>query len=699
MKRFYLSLMTAVLALSASAQVYNEIPLAWKWLDTREVAFTYNGRFDGENDFAMDARTGARRSVKAPAKYAEFPIRPEGAVNLTYSPDSTMLAFTRDNDLYVAEIASGRETRLTFDGTELILNGYSSWVYYEEILGRPTRYCAFWWSPDSRKIGFYRFDNTEVPMFPIYSAKGQDGSLNQTRYPKCGEPNPKVRIGIVDVPQAVTAAPEIVWADFDEQEDQYFGTPFWGADSREFFISREPRTQNTLDLYSVSAADGSRKHIYHEEYATWLDWIEGMIFTEKGLYMVRSFETGWQQIYFLSYDGKELRRLTDGPNWRIQLHYVDEKKGDVYFTARRDATVRTTVYKADRKGVITALTDPAYDAAAVRFSPDGRRFVASLSNAVTPNRIGLYDVTKPGKALAVAELAGPDFDPAAYALPQMITLTTHDGLVLLASVVYPKNFDPARKYPVHMDIYGGPDTPQVQDVWRTPNASNQWWSDHGIIEITADCRAAGHNGRQGLDMIYRQLDQVETEDFVEWAKWLQSLPYVDADKIGVEGFSFGGTMTALLVMDHSEQFHYGIAGGGVYDWSLYDTHYTERFMDTPQNNPEGYARTRVISHAANYPVEHTTASDQEDPAASAAAVEPVMLKLTHGTGDDNVHFQNTLQLIDELQKEGKKFELMIYPDGMHGYRGYQGTHFQQANREFWLKYLKRQEGPVPRTFE
>lgn len=190
-------------------------------------------------------------------------------------------------------------------------------------------------------------------------------------------------------------------------------------------------------------------------------------------------------------------------------------------------------------------------------------------------------------------------------------------------------------------------------------------------------------------MIYRQLDQVETEDFVEWAEWLQSLPYVDADKIGVEGFSFGGTMTALLVMDHPEHFHYGIAGGGVYDWSLYDTHYTERFMDTPQNNPEGYARTRVISHAVNYPVTYSTAAEQEDPDAAAAAVEPVMLKLTHGTGDDNVHFQSTLQLVEELLEQGKKFELMIYPDGMHGYRGRQAAHFQQANREFWLKYLKR----------
>ena len=676
MKKIVLSFVLAALAFSASAQVYNDIPMSWKWLSSNEAIFTYDGRFTGDRDFALDAKTHKQRHATAPAKYSTFPIRPEGAVNLTWSPDSTMLAFTRSNDLYVVSIETGRETRLTYDGTDLILNGYASWVYYEEILGRGSQYKAFWWSPDSKKIGFYRFDNTNVPMFPIYSPKGQDGSLNQTRYPKCGEPNPEVRIGMI----TLSDPSRIVWADFNEKDDQYFGIPFWGADSQAFFISREPRTQNTLDLYSVSPVDGSKKHIYHETYKTWLDWIEGMIFAEKGLYTVRSFETGWQQIYFLPYDGSGARRLTDGPNWRVQLLRVDEKKGDVYFLARRDATVRGTVYKVDKKGVITALTDPAYDATSVQFSPDGKYFIASLGNSVTPTQVWMYETAKPAKAYQVANSAGPDFKASDYALPQMITLTTHDGLVLPGSIVYPKDFDPSKKYPVHMDIYGGPDTPQVRDSWRRPSATSQWWSDNGIIQITTDCRAAGHNGRAGLDQIYRQLDQVEVEDFVEWAKWLQSLPYVQAEKIGVEGFSFGGTMTALLVMDHSDQFHYGIAGGGVYDWSLYDTHYTERFMDTPQNNPEGYARTRAISHASNYPATYASSAP--------AAIEPVMLKITHGTGDDNVHYQNTLQLIDELQRFGKKFEVMFYPDGMHGYRGYQGTHFNTANQDFWLKYLK-----------
>ena len=678
MKRIVLIISMLFMAAGAAQA---QFPFFYKWVENNKVAFSCDGSFKDAAGFVMETGKFTRTDgVNYPAKYTTFPVNPDDAVNLTYSPDSTMLAFTRDNNLWVVDIASKEEKQLTFDGSELILNGYASWVYYEEILGRPSRYRAFWWSPDSKKLGYYRFDNSNVPMFPIYSPFGQDGKISRTRYPKAGEENPKVKIGIIDV---TAAQPETVWADFDQNEDQYFGTPFWGADSKEFFISREPRIQNTLDLYSVSAADGSKNHIYHEEYKTWLDWIEGMIFTEKGLYMVRSFETGWQQIYFLSYDGKTLRRLTDGPNWRVELLKVDEKKGDVYFSARRESTVRTGVYKVDKKGVITALTDPAFDAQGIVMSPDGKAFVAILSNFNTPYQVWLYNVAK-GKSVKVGDFADTFKDGTDdLAKPELISITTHDGLTLPGFIVYPKNFDPSKKYPVHVDIYGGPDTPQVRDSWRSgANTALQWWYNNDIIEVTADCRAAGHNGREGLDFIYRQLDVVEVQDFCEWALYLKSLPYVNGDKIGVEGFSFGGTMTSLLVMNHSDLFHYGIAGGGVYDWCLYDTHYTERFMETPKTNPDGYAKTRVISQVKAYPANYATDAE------SAAKVAPVMLMLTHGTGDDNVHFQNTLQLINELQKQGKAFEFMIYPDAMHGYRGFQGAHDRSAHRAFWLKYLK-----------
>ena len=695
MKRIIVATLAALMAVGAVAQEFNPIPLGWKWLDADDVIFTYDGTYADTTAFSVNARTGKRtEDVMAPAKYSEFPIYPIGAVNLTYSPDQTKLAFTRDNDLYVVDIETEVETRLTFDGSDVILNGYASWVYYEEILGRPSRYKAFWWSPDSKKIGFYRFDNSQVPMFPIYSAFANPeaaasqsqsprvtdlalgGSLSETRYPKAGQTNPQVQIGIVDL-----GSNETTWADFNAADDQYFGIPFWGPDSQEFFIARMPRLQNTIDLYAVSVADGSKRHVYNEIYKTWLNWFEGVVFTDKGLYMAREFETGWQQIYFLSYDGQIFRRLTDGPNWDVSIARVDEAKGDVYFTAKRDAVAKQALYKVDKKGVITAMTDPAYNATNISFSPDGKYFVASLSNVTTPNHVAVFPTSGKNirKGNVIADMKGKDFEPSKYALGELVYMTTEDGFKLPGMIVYPKDFDPTKKYPVHVDIYGGPNTPLVRDRWVTPNASNQWYSENGIIQITVDPRAAGHNGRAGLDMIYRQLTVWEVKDFCAWASWLQSLPYVDGDKIGVEGFSFGGTMTCMLLMQAPDKFHYGIAGGGVYDWALYDSHYTERYMDTPQNNPEGYAVSKVMNYVSGYPTDYK----------SMQIVEPVMLKLTHGTGDDNVHHQNTLQLLDVMHQEGKKFDFMIYPDGMHGYHGYQGKHFRNANQEFWLKYLVR----------
>lgn len=589
-------------------------------------------------------------------------------LNPTPSPDGTKVAFTRDNDLWVRNVADSTETRLTFDGTDVILNGYASWVYYEEILGRPSNYRAFWWSPDSRRIGFYRFDNSAVAMFPIYSAVGKYGSLNQTRYPKAGDRNPEVRIGMVDLQDP---ARSIVWADFDPSEDQYFGIPFWGADSREFYIAREPRRQSELDLYAVSVADGSKRHVYHEEYPTWLDWIEEVIFTDKGLYMARSFETGWQQIYFLSYDGKTFRRLTEGENWDISLVKVDEKKGDIWFTAKRDSRLHPSFYRLDGNGRITALTDPEYYVSSVRLSEDGKSFTARVSNARMPwKTISANAYTgKDFKVIKAEEKTEDGPYPQVYALE-------NDGYTLYGLMALPRDFDSSRKYPVVVCLYGGPGTPYVRDRWNDRDAANRWFWENGIIQIVVDPRSSGENGRKGMDEAFGRMTVIELQDYIAWAQWLQSLPYVDGSRIGVHGFSFGGTTTSMLVLRYPEYFCCGVAGGGVYDWNLYDSHYTERFMDTPQANPEGYAVATVMNYVEKC----------EPRLGGAKGLDPV-LKLTHGTGDDNVHFQNSLQLIDALQKAGWQFELQIYPDGMHGYRGAQNVHDAAADTLFWSKHL------------
>lgn len=586
--------------------------------------------------------------------------------NVTPSPDGTMVAFTRNNDLWVRSVADSVETRLTFDGSELILNGYASWVYYEEIFGRSSQYKAFWWSPDSKRLGFYRFDNSQVPMFPIYSPFGQDGTLHQTRYPKAGEANPSVRIGIIEARRGA----QPVWADFDDSPEQYFGTPFWGADSRELYVSREPRRQSVLDLYAVSVADGSKRQVYHEEYPdAWVEWIEGMIFTDKGLYMARNFETGWEQIYFLGYDGT-LRRLSDGENWGIRLLKVDQKKGDVWFTAKRDSRLHTALYRLDKKGRITALSDPALNLSGVRISEDGKTFTGMASTAASPW------VTVSGRTDKYAMKTEPMPGPASAggAVPQLVQIR-NDGFDLYGLMSLPRDFDPAKKYPVQVQLYGGPGTPYVRDSWGDRDASDAWCYENGVIYIVVDPRSSGENGRRGMDQAFRRMTVIELQDYIAWAKWLQAQPYVDGSRIGVKGFSFGGTTTAMLVLRYPQYFRCGIAGGGVYDWHLYDTHYTERFMDTPQANPDGYAEASVMTW-----VPQVFAGDGPKPLPNA-------LCLTHGTGDDNVHFQNTLQLIDALQQAGYQFELRIYPDGMHGYRGKQHEHDAAAEAIFWQKWL------------
>lgn len=629
--------------------VFNSIPVDYYW--------------DGK-DYVFSTK---------PKPTDNFPFVPEGAVNLTFSPDSTMMAFTRGGNLFVADVSSGKERQITYDGTDVITNGYASWVYYEEILGRATKYKAFWWSPDSRKIGFYRFDNTDVPVFPIYISDGKHGSLIQYNYPKAGDTNPMVKIGMAEV---ADGGSEIVWADFDETLDQYFGIPFWSDDSDEFYIARMPRVQNQLELFAVNASDGSKRSVYKEEYPTWIDWMEEMMFVKDGLYMVRDFE-GWQQIYFLPYDGSGVKRITEGNNWSISLVAADQKKGDVYFLAKRASTVRRALYKVDRKGVITPLTDEAFDVTKVVVADDFKSFAATYSNGVTPPKVSVFKLGRKVTEKVIADMKGPDFDKYAIALPQLIYIETEDGFRLPGQIIYPVNFDPEKKYPVHIDIYGGPDTPMVKDTWKSVSDANQWWAYNDIIQITIDNRAGGHAGRKGLDMIYRNLMENELQDFICWAKYLRSLPYVNPDKLGVEGFSFGGSMTVMCLTKGSEYFSYGIAGGGVYDWMLYDSHYTERYMDTPERNPEGYANT-VFKYVDMYPTEYD--GSLEKPAK--------MLKITHGTADDNVHFQQTMQLIDEMQKANKRFEFMIYPEGMHGYRGYQGKHFSNANKLFWLTWLK-----------
>lgn len=660
--------------------IVNQLPMVMGWTDKNTVSLAQReGReFKFYN---YNVKTGAQTPAEN-TKREIAPVAPQmkafmssdiakKAKNPTLSPDSTKIAFTdQDNNLCVWDAATSAVKKLTQDGTNVNMNGYASWVYYEEILGRSSRYKAFWWSPDSKTVAYYKFDDSGISMFPIYDSRGKHGFITETRYPKAGDKNPEVKVAFVNVESGNT-----VWGDFDHTLDQYFGIPFWNADGSRFIIPWMPREQNNLVLYTVNPADGSKDKIYNENQTTWIDWMEDMQFVEDGFFMVRDFDM-WEQIYFQSFDGKRLEKITDGKNWGIRFVKVDMKGGAIYFTARRETSIRNDFYKVDLKSKkITRLSFGDYNFTSVSLSPDNKHYVAQYSNSTTPTKLAVVSVGKKITHKVIADSKGENFDQYKLAIPQMLSIVV-DGYTLPAQVIWPVDLDSTKKYPVLVSMYGGPNAGTVMDTWKGISEKNQWWANEGVIQIAIDHRASGHCGKEGLNFLHRNLLNIELVDYIEWIKELHKLPFVNRDKVGITGFSYGGSMTMLACTAGNDYFKYGIAGGGVYDWGLYDTHYTERYMDRPQDNPDGYANTRLMEKIHRYKGDSTN-----------------YVKITHGTSDDNVHMQNTMQLIGAMQDAGKQFDLMMYPGEFHGYRGRKSAHSTAGDYIFWYKHLLGKDAP------
>lgn len=585
--------------------------------------------------------------------------------NPTVSPDGKFVAFTRNNDLYVIDCATGQETRLTADGTDAVYNGRASWVYYEEIFGRPCQYRAFWWSPDSRRIAFYRFDDSRVPLFPLYKADGQHGSLEYERYPKAGDPNPEVRVGCV----AVNGGP-VTWADFDPKADQYFGTPFWTPSGDRLVVQWMNRGQDNLKLFAVDPATGRKNEIYDEKQLAWVDWFDDVKFLKDGREMLLlSDKDGWLHIYRYSIDGTLIKQLTSG-EWAVnKIEAVDEKSGALFFSARKENSTRLDLYRIQLDGTdLRRLTPGAFNNM-VSVSPNGSYFTTSCSNVSTPTRLVLYD----GKGKLLKEIGNsklPVLDEFNVAKTELFRITTPDGFALPVTWTLPVPFDPHKKYPVIISIYGGPGFAGVADHW--PGLSSQWLAQEGVIQITADHRGSGHFGKKGVAMMHRNLGKWEMNDYIEVVKWLRTKSFVDSTKICITGGSYGGYVTCMALTAGADYFTHGVADFSVTDWLLYDSHYTERYMDAPSENPEGYKNGSVMTYAGKY---------------------KGMLRIAHGTMDDNVHMQNSIQLVSALEDLGKHFEFMMYPNGRHGWGGPKAGHLMNETMRFYYQYLL--EKPFP----
>lgn len=595
--------------------------------------------------------------------------------NPTFSPDSNWIAYTKSNNLYSYDLTAKKEYQLTSDGTQTILNGYATWVYYEEIFGRSTHYRAFWWSPDNKTIAYMRFDENKIPMFPIYKADGTHGELEETRYPKAGDPNPDVKLGFVQA-----AGGNTTWTDFGEPSSHELGWPKWTPDGSGLFVQRENRGQDSLILFNVNPADGNKKQVYAETQSTWISLDDAdarLTFIHQGKdIVIQSDKEGWNHLYLYTADGQFKNKITTGNIKVLQVINLDDKKDILFFTARpADHSTETHLYSVKLNGKEQKqVTVTGFNNTVTSMSPGAKYFFTTYSNLQTPRTIALIDA-KGKQVREIASSKGVDFANYTPAKTELIRIKSADGKYDLPAIItWPANMQPGKKYPMLVSVYGGPDATQVMDTWNW-SPSRQWYAQEGLIQVSFDNRASGHFGKFAMGEIHRQLGILEIEDFRTMAKYFIDKGYADPSKICITGFSFGGYMTCMALTYASDVFTHGMAGGSVTDWHLYDSHYTERFMDMPQENPEGYKKTSVMEYVDKY---HG------------------MLQIVHGTMDDNVHMQNSIQLIGALEDKKKDFEFMLYPNGRHGWRNLpaRNSHFENLKTKFIYKYLLEKEVPA-----
>lgn len=587
--------------------------------------------------------------------------------NPGFSPDSNWVAYTKKGDLYTIDLQTKQEYRLTHDGSNVILNGYASWVYYEEILGRGSRYRSYWWSPDSKQIAFMRMDQSMIPMFPIYSEEGQHGFIEETRYPKAGDRNPEVRIGF-----ASPRGGAVTWADFQEKDDQYFGMPTWKPDSKGLLVKWMNRAQNRLVIYDVNVANGSKKVFYEEEQKAWINLDENeMMQYVDGQPMLQTDKDGWTNIYMLNADGSLKTQLTTGEFWATSILKVDLKRKWIVFTAKKENSTRTDLYRVGLDGKNLKRLSFGEYTHNISLSPDGGYFITIYSNVQTPPMMALYDIN--GKLVRdLGNAKGKDFDAYEFAKTEIVRVPSADGLYQLPMrITWPMNYDPSKKYPVWINVYGGPNAGTVSDGWRFSNLQ-QWWAREGVIQVSMDHRGSGHFGKKGTDYMHHNLGYWEMYDWTHLVKWLRERGG-DSTKVVIQGFSYGGYISAYALGFAPNVFTHAIAGGSVTDWSLYDTHYAEKFMGTPKTNPNGYKSASVLTHANKIKGK---------------------LLLYHGTMDDNVHMQNSMQLVKKLQEAKIPFDFMLYPGGRHGWGGNQRLHEQNMINRWFYDHVLGKEMPV-----
>jgi dipeptidyl-peptidase-4 len=580
---------------------------------------------------------GLRAGAGAPERGRQF--------DSAESPDKALKAFYRDRNLWLSAADGSHPVAITTDGSEKDRTKYgtASWVYGEELSQRT----AMWWSPDSRRIAYYRFDEKQVLDFYLQMNQTQvQDTLDVEAYPKPGRPNPVVDLFVYDVASRRSTRIDVRdGKPFDNAAvGHYVYDVAWSADGKEILFDRTNRRQNVLELAACSPETGACRAVVHEEWPT--GWIENrpeMRFLKDGRRFIwESERTGWKNFYLYDLSGRLIAPLTQLTAAEADaIVDVDEARGLLFYTARDgDNFMKIQLHRVGLDGRNDRrLTDPAF-LHTITPSPDGRYFVDVAQTHDTPPVTRLID----SDGRVVAELAKSDltkFADLGLKKVEMFTYMAADGRTTLHGMVhFPSNFDPAKKYPALASVYGGPASPSSSERFTLPNPM----TEYGFLVLTLDSRAVPGMGKRTLDAIYLKLGQVEIDDMAEGVKALWKRPYVDKERVGIHGSSYGGYAAAMEILRHPDVFAAASAASPPTDWRNYDTIYTERYMWIPDENKAGYDAGAAMTYVTNL---------------------KGRLLVYYGTADNNVHPSNALQLIKALQQAGKSFEVQVGPDQGH----------------------------------
>ncbi|MBE3129166.1 MAG: S9 family peptidase [Acidobacteria bacterium] len=571
------------------------------------------------------------------------------------SPDLKYRAYTRNYNLYVKDM-DGNETALTTDGTEDLRNAFPDWVYPEEL----GQYQAFWWSPDSKKIAFMQFDEKPVTKYPIVHDVQPIPRFELLGYPKPGGNNPIVRFFIADI-----ASKKLVRLETGDDLDVYLYRGQWTNDGKEFTYHRLNRLQNKLELFATDPATGKTRLFLTDTDPCYIDEQTDLVFLKDNLrFLWTSERSGWREIYLYDLTGKLLKQLTNAKLPVRSIQGVDEARGWVYFGGLEANGTESHAYKVKLDGTAFAKMTKEPGSHNVGFSPSFDYYTDAFSSFDQPMKSALYQ--SDGKEVKVLAAAVPtkEFLDLKLVKPERFTFKSADGKYDLDGLVYfPAHFDPKDKYPLLLSVYGGPGSKGVNNSYKMADA-NQALAQLGFLVAVCDYRGVSGRGKAFQNLHYMKLGQVELEDHVAFVNALGQRPYVDTTRVGVTGHSYGGYFTCLALLKEPDVFHVGVAGAPVTDWRNYDSIYTERYMRRPQDNPDGYEKGSCLTYAKNLKGK---------------------LFIHHGAVDDNVHPGNTIQLIQALLKENKKFDMMIYPEQQHGISF---ARYPESRVEYFIEHLK-----------